>query len=595
MERKDIDKNYKWDLREIYSSQEKYQEDINEVKTLLEKILTFKDKVLESSTLLLEVLTIETSMNRKLNKLFTFINLNYTLDTRDSSYTKELGHLIDFASEIEEKTSFITTELSKLTEEKLEKFLEEKEELKKYEFSLRKIIRNSKYILSLEKEELLSKLSPLLSAGDDIFEKLDNADVDYGEIEDSTGKKHVLTGGTYQSFITAQDRTLRKNAVYAMHEFYKKHANTIAECLKNNTKGNTIIADIRGYESALEASLMDDDITVNFYNSFIESIRANIKTLHRMIDLYKKAMKLDEMHIYDINAKVGKNLQENYSVEDMKQIVKSSLEVLGDKYLEIVDKAWNENWVDFYETKGKRSGAFSSGTYDTKPYILLNYTGSFNDVETLAHELGHSIHSYYANKNQDEISSNYPIFLAEIASTTHEILLNDYLLKNAKDKQTKIFILNNILSSYKSTVFRQTEFAEFEKIIHERTQNGENLTCEDFTNIYMNLQNFYYDNLVNDDIIKYECFRIPHFYHSFYVYKYATGLCIAYKFAKDILEKKENATENYIKFLSSGGKNYPLEILKECGIDLEKNDVVKESITIIESYLDEFETLTEKE
>lgn len=594
MERKDIDQKYKWKLNEIYENKDAYVEDLKKVENILEKILQYKGRILESSNTLFEVLSLDTKISRILNKIAVYISLNYSLDTRDAKFSKEMATLTDLFSKIEEKTNFIITELSKLSEKQLKVFLKENGKLKPYEFALKKVIKNSKYTLTLEKEELLSKLFPILNAGDDIFDKINNADVDYGFILDENGKEHKLTGGTYQKFVSSQDRTLRKNAVYKMHEYYQKHSNTIAECLKQNTKKNCIMSTIRGYNSPLESSLMDDDITVEFYENFIKSIHENIDTLTRMLSLYKKALNLDEMHIYDVNAKIGKNLKEDYSIEDITTLVSKSLEIMGEDYLKVVNKAWKENWIDFYETTGKRSGAFSSGSFDTKPYILLNYTGSFNDAETLTHELGHSIHSYYANKNQDEISADYPIFLAEIASTTHEILFNDYLLKNAKDKDTKIYILNNILSNYKSTVFRQAEFAEFEKIIHERTQNGENLTREDFTNIYMDLQNLYYKDIINDDIIKYECLRIPHFYNSFYVYKYATGLCIAYKFAGDIINKKENAVANYIKFISSGGKDYPLEILKECGIDANSN-IVENSIQIIEKYLDEFEQLIEKE
>lgn len=592
MDRNKIDAKFKWDLDSIYKNDAEYDRDIEKAKEITDKELSYKNRVLESSKTLLEIMDYELECERLVNKLYIYANLHYSLDTRDAHWTSCIASLMDLYSDLGTKTSFISTELAKLTDEMLDKFLKEEPELKRYEFGLRKTIKHSSHILSLECEELLSTISPVLGAGDAIFDKLDNADIDLGIITDSENKEYKLTGGSYREFVGSKDVELRRNAVYKMHEYYKKHANTISECLQNNTKTNCILAKVRDYGSPLEWSLMSDNIPVKFYNKVIESTHKNIDTLHKMMESYKKALNLSEMHIYDINARIGEVPDKKYSIDEVKSIVRNSLEVMGEEYLKVVDKAFNENWIDFYETEGKTSGAFSSGCYDTKPYILLNYTGGFDDIETLAHELGHSVHSYYSRTNRGPEDCDYPIFLAEIASTTQEVLLNNYLLNNTDDKEMKKYILNNILSNFKSTVFRQVEFAEFEKSIHEKTQAGENLTKEDFTDIYFDLQKFYYGpNVVMDDIIKYECLRIPHFYNSFYVYKYATGLSIAYKFAGDIIAKKPGAVENYVKFLSSGGKDYPLNILKSCGIDLEKEKVIEDSCIIINTYLDEFNSL----
>ena len=593
MDRKDIDKKYKWDLESIYKNDEEYNKDLEEFKEIGNKLCKYEGKVLDNAKNLLEVLKLDTECERLIDKLYTFSHLNYDLDTRNGKNLSRFNTLMDEYSRVNTMTSFVSTELSKLTHDKLNEFIKEEPELKAYRFNLEKIIKQSKYILSLESEKLLSTLSPILDEGAEVFDKIDNADINLGEVEDKDGKKLKLTSGSYGEFVRSSDRVLRKNAVYKMHEYYKNHENSISECLYNHVKTDSIITKLRGYNSSLEASLMHDDISVDFYKKVIEDTHKNLPVLHRMMNVYKKALGVDKMHIYDINARLGKLKDKNYSIEEINDTIKKALEIMGPKYMEVVNKAFNENWVDYYETTGKASGAYSSGCYDSKAYILLNYTGKFDDVETLAHELGHSIHSYYSKKERGPIDYQYPIFLAEIASTTHEILLNDYLLKNAKDNETKKYILNNILSGYKSTVFRQVEFAEFEYIIHDRIEKGENLTKEDFTNIYLELQNKYYGkDIINDEIIKYECLRIPHFYSSFYVYKYATSLCIAYHFASDIINKKEGAVDNYIKLISSGGKDYPFKILKECGIDLEKEDIMNYSLTLINKYIDELESIT---
>ncbi len=594
MERKEIDKKYKWDLSEIYENDEKLKEDYRKCEEITKKLEKYQGKVLENSKSLNEVLDLDEELDRILSKISTYVGLNYTLDTTSNKWSKKEDEFTDFYSGISVRLSFISIELSKLTTEKLNEFLKENKELEKYKFGLEHTIRESKHILSLEKEQLLSELSPVLSSASSVFDKIDNADIYLDDIEDSDGKKHKLTSGNYQTYARSSDRTLRKNAFISMHSYYKKRANTIGECLKSNVKTNAILSKIRGYSSSLERSLSYDDITPKFYEKVLTDAKSHVKTLHKIMDAYKKALSLDEMHIYDINARVGK-FDRTFKIEEIESIVKESLRVMGEDYLKVVDEAFNSNWIDYYETKGKRSGAFSSGCYDTKPYILLNYTGSFDDLETLAHELGHSIHSYYSVKNRSSIDYSYPIFLAEIASTTQEVLLNDYLLKNSKNDEEKKYILNNILSNYKSTVFRQIEFAEFEKIIADKIEAGENLTYKEFTDIYLDLQKFYYGKgVAQDDLIKYECLRIPHFYSQFYVYKYATGLAIAYKFAKKIINKEKDAVENYIKFISSGGKTYPLNILKEAGINLDKENVFDESIELIENYLKEFNNLIER-
>lgn len=595
-DRKEIPALYTWDLDSIYSNFNEYYKDMDKCNALLGKLQQYEGTVLKTPNNLYEVLNLELELDLMLDKMGNFVHLNSELDTRDGFYNVKLGELTDFYAKLSGNTNFIAEELKALSDEKLDQFFKELPKLKDFEFGLREVIKNNKHLLSLECENMLSNLMPVLNAGEEIFSKIDDSDSDYGYVSDEKGKKHKLTAGTFQRFITGRDRVLRKNADEKLHNYYKSHANSLAACLSNHIKTESIIAKMRGYSSTLEACLDGNNIKPDFYNHFIGEVNANLDTLHRMMKVYKKAFNLKDMHIYDIRCKFDEGIKDYYTPEDMQSILINALKPLGEEYIEGVKKAFKERWVDYFETPGKRSGAFSTTTKTVKPYLLLNSTGTFEDLETFAHELGHSMHTYFSNKYRSPIDSSYPIFLAEIASTTNELLLNNYLLKNTDDKKFKRTILNNLLSMYRGTIFRQIEFAEFERIIYERTDALENLSCEDFTSIYYGLQKKYYGpDVIEDDYIRYECFRIPHFYYNFYVYKYATSLAVSYHFAYKILNGEDGALENYLKFLKSGGKDYPLNILKECGIDFEKDNILSYSIKMINEYLDEFESLLDLE
>lgn len=590
--REEIDKKYKWDLDSLYPSMTEYNADLDKLKQIVKKMEKYKCKVLASSSNLYELLVLNLEQEQIFNKLANFIHLNCELDTRNDFYSAKMGELTDFYSDIELKLNFISEELKALREDILEKFLKENSKLKDYEFILRCTIRANSHLLSLESENLLTKLSPVLYNGDEVFSLLDDADSVYDDVVDSKGKKHKLTNGTYARYMSGSDRVLRKNAALSLHEYYKKHANTLSSCLYNHVKTSVITSSLRLYSSPLARELEQDDLTLEFYDKFIKSVNDNLSTLHRMMKLTKKALKLNTLHIYDIGTKLADGVKVDYTIEEMQDILLKALAPLGEEYIAGVREAFSSNWVDYYETPGKRSGAFSTVTTTTKPYLLLNYTGSFNDLETFAHELGHSMHTYFANKYRTPIDADYPIFLAEIASTTNELLLNNYLLKTTNDKKFKRYLLSNLISMYRATIFRQTEFSEFESTIYKLTEEGKNLTKEDFTSIYYDLQKKYYGPLVvQDDYIKYECLRIPHMYYTFYVYKYATSLAIAYHFAYAILSNEEGAVENYLHLLKSGGKDYPANILKECGIDINSNDILDYSIKMINNYMDEFEKL----
>ena len=397
-DRKSIPENYKWDLDSLYKTTEEYYKDVEASNKILEKLKKYKCKVLASAKNLLNILSIQIELDLLLDKMANYVHLNSELDTRDSFYDSLLKELIDFYSNVSLELNFISDELKSLTDELLDKFIKEEPGLKAYEFGLRHTIKMNKHLLSLECENLLSSLSPVLDAGEDIFSKLDDADSDYGEVLDKEGHSHKLTGSSFSKFVSGEDRVLRKNADEKMHEYYKKHANTFAACLSNHVKTGSILSKIRGYESTLEASLSSDNITPTFYKNFIMEVNDNLDVLHRMMKIYKKAFKLDEMHIYDTRCRLESGVKVNYTIEEMQSILKNALSPLGEEYLSGVKEAFENNWVDYYETPGKRSGAFSTTTIATKPYLLLNYTGTFDDLETFAHELGHSMHTYFSNK-----------------------------------------------------------------------------------------------------------------------------------------------------------------------------------------------------
>lgn len=591
-DRNSIPSEYKWDLDSIYKTKDAYYKDVELATNKIKEITSYKGRVLESSNNLLDVLEGDLNLSLILDKMVNYVHLNSELDTRNAEFDKMMQELELFYANMNYELNFISEELKSLTNEMLNKFLEENSDLKPYEFGLRCTIKNNKHLLSLENENLLSKLSPVLGAGEEISSKLDDADSDYGYILDKDGNKLKLTGGTFSEYVTSMDRVLRKNADEAMHEYYKKHANTFSACLTNHIKTHSIMANLRGYNSSLEASLNGDNIDEEFYRKFISDVNKNLDTLHKMMSLYKKAFKLSDMHIYDARVKYSDGVKTKYTIDEMKDILLKALSPLGEEYINGVKEAFNNNWVDYYETPGKRSGAFSTTALSVKPYLLLNYTGSFDDLETFAHELGHSMHTYFANKYRTPIDANYPIFLAEIASTTNELLLNNYLLNSSNDVNLKRYILNNLLSMYRATVFRQAEFAEFEMIVYDKVDKGENLSRDDYTNIYYDLQKKYYgEDVIQDDYIRYECFRIPHFYYNFYVYKYATSLALAYRFAYAIINNEAGAVENYLNFLKSGGKDYPLNILKECGIDVNHENILDYSLKMINNYMSEFEKL----
>lgn len=491
-----------------------------------------------------------------------------------------------------EKTSFINSEMYNTPYSKVLEYIEENKRLEQYKFNLEDFYRYEKHKLSEEQDKTLSILSNSLNVSGEIFEALTDSDIKFGNIVDEDGNEVELTESNYAIYLRSNNREVRKNAWERLHTKYGEYKNTLASTFKSNVDYLTSMAKLKRFNSSLEASLYDDNVTPEIYNNLINVINDNMNVIYKYFSLKKEILNLDELHLYDNYAQLIKDLDKKYSFSEAKEIVINALSVLGEDYITNLNKAFDEKWIDVYNNEGKRGGAYSSGFYDINPFVLLNYEGELNDVSTLAHELGHSMHTYYSCHNNEYNNSSYQIFVAEVASTVNELLLNKYLIKNSKDDKEKLYILNNMMELFKATIYRQVMFAEFERDMHEIKEKGEVLTSELLSNKYYELNLKYFGNgVVVDDLIKYEWMRIPHFYYNFYVYKYAIGLSSACHIVEDILSGKEDAVDSYLKFLKSGGSDYPVNELKIANVDITNSEVITSAIKMFDETIDEFKEI----
>lgn len=588
----EIEDKYKWDLTKIYKDEKEWQKDFDDVKEKILKVLEYKDSFLSNGKKLYEYLKYDEEVSRKLEKIYYYAHLNYDADTLDEKYKVMTNKVSDLFTKYNELSSFVVPEILKLDEEKLNTFYKEEEKLEDYRFSIENIYRFKNHTLDEEKEKMLSNLSKCLSNPEETYEALTDSDFEYDYITDEKGNKVKFNESNYSLFIKSKDRSVRKKAFEMLHNKYKKYIRTITSTYKGEVENNVVLAKIRNYDSAISASLYSDNVPVDIYDNLIKVVNDNMNVLYDYYDLKKEILSLDCLHMYDTYVEIINNIDKKYSFDEAKEIVIDALSVLGDKYVKNLKKAFDEKWIDIYHSKGKRSGAYSSGNFDVNPYVLLNFEGTLNDVSTLAHELGHSMHTYLSCKNNPYQYSSYEIFVAEVASTVNELLLANYMLKNSKNKDEKLAIINHILDLYKATLYRQTMFAEFEKETHKLREKGEVLTSDLLSNTYYNLVKKYFGpNVLCDDLIKYEWARIPHFYYNFYVYKYATGISAASYIVDGILNNKEGALENYINFLKTGGSMYPLDELKIAGVNLNSKSVILSAIKTFEKYLKEFKDI----
>lgn len=587
--RAEIDAKDKWDLSKIYSSEDLWEKDFENVKKEAPKLNEYAGK-LEKADLLLEYLTLSEKISRTAEKLFIYAHLKYDEDTTNTKYQGLKDRIDSYLSELRGYQAFFVPEVLALPEGTIEKALAENEKLKIYDFMLKDILKAKPHTLSKAEEELLAKVSDCLDAPHNIYGMLTNADMTFPVIKDEEGHDVELTEVNYAGFIRSKDRKVREAAFKALFNTYEKYKNTLSVSLTSSLKNFIFDAKVRNYKSALESSLKPNDIPVEVYHNAIDTINKNISVLHRYVDIKKKLLGLDEIHMYDLYVPLIEIEKEHIEFDEAVKIVKEGLQPLGTEYLSIFDEGVNSGWIDKYENKGKRGGAYSWGSYDTMPYVLLNYNYELNDVSTLAHEMGHSIHSYYSRKTQPAIYADYTLFCAEVASTTNEALLIHHLIDKETDEKKKLYLINQELEQIRTTVFRQLMFAEFELIAHETIEAGKPLTAEEFCNIWHDLNVKYFGpTMVVDKEIDMEWSRIPHFYSDFYVYQYATGYAAASSFARAILEQGEAAVEKYKGFLKAGGSDYPINILKKAGVDMTTPKPLEDTIKRFSELLDMLE------
>lgn len=588
----EIEDKYKWDLTKIYKDEKEWQKDFDDAKEEILKATSYKNSFLINGKKLYEYLKYDEVVSRKLEKIYYYAHLNHDADTLNEKYKIMTNKVSDLFTKYNELSSFVVPEILKLDEKKLASFYEDEKKLEDYRFSIENIYRFKNHTLDEEKEKMLSNLSKCLSNPEETYEALTDSDFEYDYITDEKGNKIKFNESNYSLFIKSKDRSVRKKAFEMLHNKYKKYIRTITSTYKGEVETNVVLAKIRNYDSAISASLYSDNVSLDIYNNLIKVVNDNMDVLYKYYDLKKEILSLNRLHMYDTYVEIINKVSKKYTFDEAKEIVMEALSVLGDKYIKNLKKAFDEKWIDIYHSKGKRSGAYSSGNFDVNPYVLLNFEGTLDDVSTLAHELGHSMHTYLSCKNNPYQYSSYEIFVAEVASTVNELLLANYMLKSSKNKEEKLAIINHILDLYKATLYRQTMFAEFEKETHKLREKGEVLTSDLLSNMYYDLVKKYFGpNVLCDDLIRYEWARIPHFYYNFYVYKYATGISAASYIVDGILNNREGALKNYINFLKTGGSMYPLDELKIAGVDLNSKSVVLSAIKTFERYLKEFKDI----
>ncbi len=581
-----------WDLESLYQSEQDWEEALQEVEAALAQFEPFQNRILESSDSLHDLLKLNEELTIKLIHLSLYAHRHSDVDTKNSHYRGLVGRVSDLGSKFSAATSFIEPEILANDDSLILGYLETDERLKVYAHMIEVLLKQKPHILSLNEETLLAKASVVLGSSSSTFSILNNADLKLPMIANEIGQEVPLSHARYSTFLESTNRNVRENAFRGMYEAYGQYRNTFASTLSSTIKYHNFLADIRHFSSAREKALFNNHIDESVYDALIESVTTRIDLLHRYVDLRKRVLNLDDIRMYDLYVPMVEEVDLAITYEEAKTMVIEALSVLGEEYTNLLHKAFNERWIDPFENEGKRSGAYSSGAYGTKPFILLNWQDTLDNVYTLAHELGHSIHTYYSTNNQPFVYSSYSIFLAEVASTTNENLLTDYLLKKYDDPKIRAYIINHYLDGVKGTVYRQTQFAQFEHLIHTLDQKGTPLTADLLSEKYGELNKFYYgEAMTYDDEISLEWARIPHFYYDYYVYQYATGFSAASALADKILNQGQEAIDAYLNYLKAGSSDYPIEVLKKAGVDMSTPKATNDALNLFEQRLTELEEL----
>jgi len=590
--RKEIPEQYKWRLEDIYPGDEAWEQDYRQALDLAARVESFKGKLGVSARTLLEAFQLQDRLEALNEKLYTYAHMRRDEDNANSVYQALSDRAESLSAQVQAAASYIMPEILTLPEETLNQFLKEEAGLGLYRFVLEELVRQKPHVLSTEEERLIARAEEVTQASANIFKMFNNADLTFEQVRDEEGREVELTHGRYLQFMESKDRRVRQDAFTSLYGSYSRFRNTLAATLGSSIKKDVFYARARRYPSALEASLFADNVPVEVYNELIRTVRNNLQPFYRYMRLRKELLELSELHMYDIYTPVVKDVDWKITYPEGVDMVRDGLAPLGDAYVETMVRGINGGWVDVYENKGKTSGAYSWGPYGTHPYVLLNHQDNLDNVFTLAHEMGHAMHSYYSFTTQPYVYAHYRIFTAEVASTVNESLLVQYLLQTVKDRAKKLYLLNHYLEQFRGTVYRQTMFAEFEKITHERVEAGEALTPELLCSIYHRLNLDYYGpEVVVDSEIDMEWARIPHFYNAFYVYKYATGFSAATALTRRITEEGGPAVKSYVEFLHKGGSDYPLDLLKPAGVDMTTPQAVQECLDVFARLVGELEDL----
>lgn len=583
---------YSWNLTEIFKDKEEFDNTKRQLEADLKNIKNYQGILCDNSENLYECYSIYEKALEKFERLYAYGMLYYNLDMSNQEGIKLYKEVEALGTTFSTETSFITPEITYEPKEKIEGFLNENTKLQRYQRDIKDILDEKDHILSKEEENLLANYSELFSAPENTFDILTNAEFKFGTLINENGEEVELTDSNYTIYLKNSNESVRKQAFELMYKKYSEFVNTITELYLSNVKATAVSAKLRKYKSSLEKAVLHDDASIKVYDSLIETIHNNMEVNHKFIELKKKILKKEDFHMYDLYVNPFQVTEDKITFEEARKEVQEALKVMGEEYGNKLKEAFENNWIDVYAKPNKRGGAYSMGIYGVHPYVLLNFVNSKRDVSTIAHELGHSMHSYYSSKTQNIIDADYTIMTAEVASTVNEIILSDYQIKKEADKTKKAELIYELLEMIRATLFRQSMFAEFEKIVHEKIENNKTLSAEDLNDIYYKLNQQYFGNdMIIDKEIQYEWARIPHFYTDFYVYKYATGISAAISIATNILKQGDTFVERYIEMLKQGCSKKSIDLLKMVDVDLESKEVYEEAINFYNEKIDELEKL----
>ena len=594
LQRNEINEKDTWDLSTIFETDQKWEEELALLTEDTKEAARLEGHLLDSAESLLNITERYFDLSRRLEKLYVYAHMKNDQDTRVAKYQEYYAKAMTLYSQLDQVFSFYEPEFMAITEEQYQDFLAEEPKLQPYKHFFDKLLQNKEHVLSQREEELLAGAGEIFGAASETFAILDNADIVFPFVKDEDGNEVQLSHGVYMRLVESKNREVRRGAYEALYSTYEQYQHTYAKTLQTNVKVQNYRAKVRNYKSAREAALAANFVPESVYDNLVSAVRKHLPLLHRYLALRSKILGISDLKMYDVYTPLS-SVEYSFTYEEALKKAEEALAVLGEDYLSRVKRAFSKRWIDVYENQGKRSGAYSGGSYDTNAFMLLNWQDNLDNLFTLVHETGHSMHSSYTRETQPYVYGDYSIFLAEIASTTNENILTEKLLQEVQDDATRFAILNNFLDGFRGTVFRQTQFAEFEHAIHQADQNGEVLTSEFLNKLYADLNQEYYGLSKEDNPqIQYEWARIPHFYYNYYVYQYSTGFAAASALAEKIVHGSQEDRDRYIEYLKAGKSDYPLNIMCKAGVDMEKEDYLNDAFAVFERRLDEFEALVEK-